>query len=168
MRMVSKRPTTKHANEQANGILPVSASPAATPTMFDSAMPRLNARSGCALANFAVIVDFERSASSVTMRGSRAPSSTRASPNAAREALAPAISPPLLLVQRPELVDERAGGGIRLQVVGPAGVAHTEDLPDGGDGFLGLRRFAVPLGVVLHEGDALALHRVRDDQRRRA
>src|SRR5678815_1198876 len=114
MRMVSKRPTRKQANEQANGILPVSASPAATPIMLDSAIPRLNARSGWVLANFAVIVDFERSASSVTIRGSRAPSSRSASPNAAREALAPAIAPPLLLVQRPELVHERPGGGVGL------------------------------------------------------
>src|SRR5207253_4321256 len=94
MRMVSKRPTTKQANEHTNGILPVRASPAPTPTMLDSAMPRLKPRSGYVLANFAVIVDFDRSASRVTMLGSRAASSSSASPNAAREALA-AISPPL-------------------------------------------------------------------------
>src|SRR5882724_2280933 len=84
MRIVSKRPTTKHANEQANGIRPVSASPAPTPSMFDSAMPRLNARPGYFLAKFTVMVDFDRSASRVTIRSSRAPRSRSASPNAAR------------------------------------------------------------------------------------
>ena len=88
MRIVSNRPTTKQANEQTNGTRPVRARPAPTPIMFDSAMPRLKARPGNFLAKFTVIVDFERSASSVTMRSSRAPRSIRASPNAARVALA--------------------------------------------------------------------------------
>src|SRR5262245_51392199 len=105
--MVSKRPTRKHANEHANGTRPVRARPAAVPIIVDSAMPTLNARDGYALAKAAVIVDFERSASSVTMRGSLAPSSTSASPNAAREALGlPAgvvwglISSPVLAARR--------------------------------------------------------------------
>src|SRR5437773_1826889 len=165
--MVSKRPTTKQAKEHAKGILPVSASPEATPIMLDSAMPRLKARSGWVLANFTVMVDFERSASSVTMRGSRAPSSRSASPNAAREALA-AIDPPLFLLEPAQLVHEGAGGGVGLQILRPRGFTDAEDFPDGGDRFLGLRRFSMPLGIVLHERHALALHRVRDDQRRRA
>src|ERR1051325_5753406 len=111
MRIVSKRPTTKQANEHTKRILPVSARPAPTPIMLDSAIPRLKARSGWVLANFTVIVDLERSASSVTMRGSRAPSSRRASPNAAREALAAIVSP-LFLVERAQLVHEGAGGGV--------------------------------------------------------
>jgi len=36
--------------------------------MFDSAIPRLNARAGYFFAKFTVMVDFDRSASSVTIR----------------------------------------------------------------------------------------------------
>src|SRR6185295_13949210 len=169
MRMVSKRPTTKQANEHTNGILPARARPAPMPIMFDSAIPTLNARSGCALANLTVIVDLDRSASSVTMRGSRAPRSSSASPKAARDALAGMMSAgSLLFVEGAQLVHERAGAGVTRQVLGPRGLAHAEDLADGRDGLLGLGRLAVPLGVVLHEGHALALDGVGHDQRRRA
>src|SRR5262245_66569131 len=88
MRIGSKRPARKHANEQVNGMRPVSARPAPIPIMFDSAMPTLNARCGYFLAKFTVMVDFDRSASTVTIRSSLAPRSSRASPNAARLALA--------------------------------------------------------------------------------
>ena len=94
MRIVSKRPTMKQANEQAKGMRPVSASPAPTPIMFDSAIPRLNARAGYFFAKFTVMVDFDRSASSVTIRSSLAPRSRSASPNAARLALAGITSSP--------------------------------------------------------------------------
>src|SRR5215207_9608604 len=123
MRMVSNRPTRKHAKEAANGILPVRASPAATPIMFCSAMPRLNARSGNFFAKAAVMVDFDRSASRVTMRGSLAPSSTSASPNAAREALA-AMALLLLLLERGELVHDRARRRVIGEVFVPGGFGH--------------------------------------------
>src|ERR687891_587901 len=165
IRMVSKRPTTKQANEQTNGILPVSARPAPTPTMLDSAIPRLKARAGNRLAKLTVMVDFDRSASSVTMRSSRAPKSSRASPNAARVALAGMLPLFLLLVERAQLVDDGPGRGVGGQVVVPGGFADAEDLADGRDSLGGLRRFAMPLGIVLHERHALALDGVGDDER---
>src|SRR5688572_30491616 len=161
--MVSKRPTMKQAKEQANGTLPVRARPAATPTMLDSAMPRLNARPGYFLAKAAVMVDFERSASSVTMRSSRAPRSRSASPNAARLAFA-GMSSPLLLVERAQLAHQGGRRAVCLEVRIPRRLGDAEDFPDGRDGFRRLWRLAVPLGTVLHEGDALALDRVGDDE----
>src|SRR5215475_10126957 len=148
MRIVSKRPTTKHANEHTKGTRPARASPAATPMAFCSAMPRLKARSGNFLAKATVIVDFDKSASRVTIRSSFAPRSTRASPNAARVAFAGIVSPQLVVgferhatpvrgraerlgawghVGAPmsrtcaQLVDERAGARIRGQVTLPVG-----------------------------------------------
>src|SRR5262245_9033618 len=165
MRIVSKRPTTKQEKEQAKGILPARASPAATPSMFDSAMPRLKARSGCALAKPTVMVDFERSASRVTIRSSRAPSSTRASPNAARVALAGMIVPPLSSLEGRELGDHGADGGVGVQARTPAALRDSENLADGADRLGGFGRLAMPLRVVLHEGDALALDGVGDDCR---
>src|SRR5690349_1292040 len=180
MRIVSKRPTMKHANEHANGTRPVRARPAAMPTMFDSAIPRLKARSGNFFAKPAVIVDFERSASSVTMRSSVAPSSMSASPNAARLALA-AIAPPLiwgfdargarravrgsLPLERAQLGDDGGSGGVVPEMLVPDIGRDREDFSDGGDRLRGLGRLAMPLGIVLHERHALAFHRVRDDQR---
>src|SRR5436190_9716289 len=172
MRIVSKRPTRKHANEAAKGIFPVSARPAATPIMFASAIPTLKARSGYFFAKPAVIVDFERSASSVTMRSSLAPRSSRASPNAARVALAgmaflsnPFV-PLLLLLERGELFDDRARRAVASHVLVPGRIAHAEEVADGADRFRGLRRLAVPLGVVLHPRNPFALHGVGDDERR--
>src|SRR2546423_7415313 len=173
MRIVSKRPTMKQANEHANGTRPVSASPAAMPTMLDSAMPRLKARPGNFLAKPAVMVDFDRSASRVTMRSSFAPSWTSASPTAPRLALA-GIAPPLtpcrglLLVECAQLADDGRGRLVGLEIAVPGRVGHAEDLADGGHRLRGLRRLAVPLRVVLHERHALALDGVRHHQRRRA
>src|SRR2546422_225455 len=93
MRIVSKRPARKQANEQTNGTLPASARPAAMPMAFCSAMPTLKARSGYFFAKLTVMVDFDRSASTLTMRSSRAPSSSNASPKAARVAFAGIGSP---------------------------------------------------------------------------
>src|ERR1043165_9946245 len=104
------------------------------------------------------MVDFERSASTVTMRGSRAARSRSASPNAARLAL------PIIVLQPAQLLDERTRGGVGAEVIGPRGLGHAEDLADGGDGFGGLGRLAVPLDVVLHERHALALHGVGHDE----
>ena len=63
------------------------------PMAFCSAMPTLKARPGNFLAKLTVIVDFERSASTLTMRSSRAPSSSSASPKAARVAFAGIVAP---------------------------------------------------------------------------
>src|SRR5216683_461366 len=144
--MVSKRPATKHANEQANGIRPVSARPAPTPIMFASTMPRLNARPGKVFANFAVMVDFDRSASRVTIRSSLAPSSRSASPNAARLALA-------------GITSSRGRRARPRWRASPRQFSRT---------LRGLRRLTVPLRVVLHEGHALALHGVGHDEGRGA
>src|SRR5438876_833317 len=75
--------------------------------------------------------------------------------------------PPSLLLQRGELVDDRACRRVRLEVVVPRGLADAEDLADRADRLGGLRRLAVPLGVVLHERDPLALDGVGHDERRR-
>src|SRR5947208_16627729 len=75
--------------------------------------------------------------------------------------------PPSLLLQRGELVDDRACRRVRLEVVVPRGLADAEDLADRAYRLGGLRRLAVPLGVVLHERDALALDGVGHDERRR-
>src|SRR6267143_2389217 len=162
MRIVSKRPTMKQANEHANGTRPVSASPAAMPIMLDSAIPRLKARPGNFLAKPAVMVDFDRSASRVTMRSSLAPSSMSASPNATRLALA-GIAPPLTpcrglrLVECAQLADDGRGRLVGLEIAVPGRLGHAEDLADGRHRLRGLRRLAVPLRVVLHERHALAL-----------
>src|SRR6266850_6737708 len=66
MRIVSKRPARKQANEQTNGIWPASARPAAMPMAFCSAMPTLKARPGNFLAKLTVIVDFEKSTMTVS------------------------------------------------------------------------------------------------------
>src|SRR5262249_14697 len=163
MRIVSKRPTTKHANEQANGMRPVSASPAPTPSMFDSAIPRLNARPGYFLAKFAVMVDFDRSASRVTMRSSCAPRSRSASPNAARLALAGITSSPGRRARPRWPVPWYQSSSSR-----PGAGADAQHLANGGDRLGGLGRLAVPLRIVLHEGHALALYGVRHDESRRA
>src|SRR5688572_6553563 len=145
--MVSKRPTTKQAKEQTKGMRPARARPAPTPIMFASAMPRLTARSGNFLAKCTVIVDLLRSASSATIRSSRAPSSKRASPKAARVALA-GKGILLAFVERAQLVHDRVGGGVGGQVIVPGRLADPEDLADGGDGLGWLGGFAVPLRVV--------------------
>src|SRR6266571_62770 len=75
--------------------------------------------------------------------------------------------PPSLLLQRGELVDDRACRRVRREVVVPRGLADAEDLADRADRLGGLRRLAVPLGVVLHERDPLALDGVGHDERRR-
>src|SRR5688572_29710339 len=95
---------------------------------LDSAMPRLKARSGNFFANAPVIVDFERSASSVTIFGSVAASSTIASPKAARLAFAGIRD--LLRFERLELVDDRACPRVGREVRIPPIGWHTEDLAD--------------------------------------
>src|SRR5262249_11385959 len=155
------------AKEQTNGMRPDSARPAAMPMAFCSAMPTLNARPGYLLAKLAVIVDFDRSASTVTMRSSRAPSSSNASPKAARVALA-GMGGSLLCVEGAELRDDRGRRPILGEVLVPGRATDAEQLANGGDRLRRLGRLAVPLGVVLHERDALALDGVGDDERRAA
>src|SRR5216117_354581 len=75
--------------------------------------------------------------------------------------------PPSLLLQGGELVDDRARRRVGLQIVAPRGLADSEDLADRANRLGGLRRLAVPLGVVLHERDPLALDGVGHDERRR-
>src|SRR6185503_15700224 len=86
-RICSKRPARKQAKLAAKGIFPASASPAATPTMFPSAMPSWKKRVGYLSANAFVLVELARSASSTTMRSS-APTRASARPNEARVASA--------------------------------------------------------------------------------
>ncbi len=61
------RPMANTAKELAKTVFPVVASPAAQPIMFCSATPILKNLLGNFSANFAVIVDLERSASSTTI-----------------------------------------------------------------------------------------------------
>ena len=86
-RMVSRRPMRKQAKLVQTGIFPIRAMPAAAPIMFCSAMPNSKCRSGCFLANSAVMVDLERSESRTTSSGNLPASSTNDSPNASRVAL---------------------------------------------------------------------------------
>ena len=67
------------AKEEANGILPQDARPAATLIILPSAIPAFIKRSGYFFLNTSVLVDFERSASKTTTRSS-APQSIKASP----------------------------------------------------------------------------------------
>jgi len=76
---------------------PSSAMPTATPVMFCSATPTSMKRSGKRSAKKLTIVDSVRSPTSTTMRGSRAPRSTSARPNASIKmpiSIAPPPSPP--------------------------------------------------------------------------
>src|SRR3989442_10537497 len=88
MRICSKRPARKQAKVAAKGIFPASASPAATATMFPSAMPSWKKRSGYRSANALVLVELARSASSTTIRSSVAPRRASARPKATRVASA--------------------------------------------------------------------------------
>src|SRR5438874_12595667 len=86
-------------NEHANGILPSNASPAATPIMFDSAMPTSKNRSGYFAAKSSTFVEFFRSPVSATTRSS-APMRTSASPKALRVATSPMSAFPFDLGDR--------------------------------------------------------------------
>src|SRR5579885_465835 len=89
-----------------------------------------------------VIVNFDKSASSTTSSGCLSARARMASPNASRVALAMLVAP------------LRAVLGVYLR--------------DGAVGVLFLGRRAVPGDVVFHEGDALALDRLGDDELRLA
>src|SRR3954469_17324330 len=67
--------------------LPVSASPAAMPTMSDSAMPTLKNRSGYFLPKNSVYVELWTSPSTTTTSGYSPPSASSACPKASRVAL---------------------------------------------------------------------------------
>src|SRR5437868_3526829 len=95
MRRVSKRPVTKQAKEQQKGTFPASASPAAVPTMFASAMPISKKRDANFLANASDLVLLDKSASSTTTLGYFSPALTSASPKASRVAFIVAITPSL-------------------------------------------------------------------------
>jgi hypothetical protein len=68
------------AKEEAKGIFPQVANPAATPIMFASAMPTLKNLPGNRLAKKEVLVDAEQSLSRTTTFSSLSPNSTKASP----------------------------------------------------------------------------------------
>ena len=67
----------KEAKLEAKGTKPAAASPEATPTMFASLMPMSKKRSGNLSANFLLMVDFARSASSTTSSGISAPNTSQ-------------------------------------------------------------------------------------------
>src|SRR5262245_33098195 len=75
---------TKAAKLAHQACLPDDASPAAIPTMFDSAMPTLKKRSGNFLAKCSVRVELFTSPSTTTSAGSAAPSCASARPKASR------------------------------------------------------------------------------------
>jgi hypothetical protein len=60
---------TNAAKLDTHARLPLDASPAATPTMFDSAMPTLKNRSGYFLPNHSVYVELCTSPSTTTTSG---------------------------------------------------------------------------------------------------
>ena len=63
------RPVANMAKLLAKGILPQVARPAAIPAMLASAIPMLKNRSGQTSANFLLMVEPDRSASSTTNSG---------------------------------------------------------------------------------------------------
>src|SRR3989449_10728577 len=72
----------------------------------------------------------------------------------------------LLFVEGAELGDDGGRRAVLGEIAVPTGSAAAEDLSDGRNGFRWLGSLAVPLGVVLHERDALALDGMGDDERR--
>ncbi len=85
--MVSYRPATKAPKLQQKGISPLNESPAAVPTMLDSAIPIWKKRLGNSFANKTLFVLTERSASSTTIFENSLPRSLIASPKESRVAL---------------------------------------------------------------------------------
>src|SRR5438128_9843527 len=107
---------TKQAKLASQARLPEPASPAATPTRFDSAMPTLKKRSGNFLAKCSVRVELCTSPSTTTRSAYWAPACARASPNASR------VDLPGFMTPSPNLTDLRQGllgfvGGQRLAVM---------------------------------------------------
>ena len=108
--------------------------------MFCSAMPQLNRRPAYpASASFLVVVEPVRSASTATTGTPSAASSASVAPYAARVAFFWAAVSVFASFTMTGLLF-RVGGQLRQSLLK----------------FLGLRRLAVPAGLVLHEGDALA------------
>src|SRR3972149_4922307 len=95
----SARWVKKTANDESQGTYPTVARPAATPTMFCSAMPISRKRSGYARANASAFVEVARSASRTRTSGFVRASSTRG----------PAPAPPEALEAPPE---PRPGPGV--------------------------------------------------------
>src|SRR6185436_6240351 len=154
MRTWSKRAATKAANEQQNGTLPASDRPAATPSMFASAIPIWKKRSGYFLANFFDRVLSERSASSTTSSGCVSPSRAIASPKESRDATD--VDPGSFLTGAPISVAPFERG------LGSAQLFH---------GVLQLRlrrRDTVPAHLAFHERHAFPFRRLREDERRLA
>src|SRR6266851_9991068 len=75
---------TKQAKLDNQARFPAEASPAATPTRFDSAMPTLKKRSGNFLAKCSVRVELCTSPSMTTISGFVSPSWAKAKPKASR------------------------------------------------------------------------------------
>src|ERR1700722_13901432 len=132
------------------GISPALASPAARETEFVSAMPHSMYRSGNFSMNSATVLDM--SAASVTIRSSWAPSSVTAYP-AGFEVIAVSRSTSL----KTSTIFFSAIGQLH-----PGG-----DLRDDVLVLLGVEQAEVPgLRLLLHELDAVALPRPRDDRHR--
>src|SRR5262245_13458959 len=131
----------------------MTASPAATPHMFCSATPIWKKRSGNFCAKKCVIVDSERSPTSTHTLGFSSPSSTSARP-------------------KPSRVFFMATGSARVMFMTGAsrsslhprfpGVVGGAELDQGALALVLLGRLAVPVVVVLHEGDVLAHDRARE------
>src|SRR5690606_4683580 len=123
-----------------NGICPVAANPAPTPTRLLSAMPMLKKRSGNASRTVSALVELPRSPSSTTTFSFCRATSSSASPKWSRSGLPPGLSPALA-------------------------PSCMEFLPC----FLNLfglcDRAPVPGEILLDKRDALALHRVSDEDR---
>ena len=126
----------KHAKLHGNGSLPANASPAAVPTMFTSAMPISKKRSGNFLAEELHFVDLERSASRTTISWCIHRAWRALHRTPACRFAAITFSP--FIVSRSSLARPASAVG----------------------------RHAVPADRVLHEGDALALDRASDGERR--
>src|SRR3954454_4711496 len=115
---------------------PIVARPAATPTMFCSAMPIWRKRSGWAAANISAWLELALSPSSSAMSDRSSASFVIVTANASRSEPRPSVASPLnCFIELPD--------GVRQFVLG-------------GDP-------GVPQRVGLHEGDALALGRPGDD-----
>src|SRR3989304_1240937 len=118
----SARWVKKTANDESQGTYPTVARPAATPTMFCSAMPISKKRSGYARANASAFVEVARSASRTRTSGFVRASSTRVSAQASRGAFTVGGRPAVLL--QPVLIHDR--GEVAQAVPG----GHVHRLPD--------------------------------------
>jgi len=134
--------------------------PAAMPIMLDSAIPRVEGGARGILGEAAVMVDFDRSASRVTMRSLRAQLDERLSERDAaglgrhRSPLTPCRG--YFLVECAQLADDGRGRlvGREIAVPGASVTPRISRMAATASAGFGA---CVPLRVVLHERHALAL-----------